>query len=154
MFSVDGLRASGFSGFQPLLELDIQAVPTEGGVYVVLADPTEHPHFIPVIVGGHFKQRDPTVAESVLRSNWVNDCPVAYVGKATSLRSRLRQYREFGRGRPVGHWGGRLIWQLESHAELLVCWRTTSEEPRRVEELMLAAIKDRYGRLPFANLSR
>jgi len=47
MFSVDGLRANGFSGFQPLLELDIQAVPTEGGVYVVLADPTEHPHFIP-----------------------------------------------------------------------------------------------------------
>jgi len=66
----------------------------------------------------------------------------------------LRQYREFGRGRPVEHWGGRLIWQLESHAELLVCWRTTSEEPRQVEELMLAAFKDRYGRLPFANLSR
>ena len=53
----------------------------------------------------------------------------------------------------MGHWGGRLIWQLENHADLLVCWRATTEEPRRVEESMLAALEIHYGRLPFANLS-
>ena len=58
-----------------------------------------------------------------------------------------------GQGKPVGHWGGRLIWQLGNHADLLVCWRATTEEPRRVEESMLAALEIHYGRLPFANLS-
>ena len=53
----------------------------------------------------------------------------------------------------MGHWGGRLIGQLENHADLLVCWRATTEEPRRVEESMLAAFEIHYGRLPFANLS-
>ena len=153
MFNMDGLRAGGFSGFQPLFNLDTKTVTTEGGVYVVLADPIERPRFMPASVGGHFKQKDPTVHESVLQSKWINECSVVYIGKASSIRSRLRQYRDFGQGRPVGHWGGRLIWQLENHAELLVCWRATTEEPRRVEELMLATFEQDFGRLPFANLS-
>jgi hypothetical protein len=153
MFNVDELRASGFSGFQPLLGLNTDAVPSAGGVYVVLTDRVGPPGFLPVSCGGHFKQKDPTVSESILRSKWVDGCSVVYIGKATSLRSRLRQYRDFGRGKPIGHWGGRYIWQLENHADLLVCWRAT-DEPRRVEQSMLEAFERDYGRLPFANLTR
>ncbi len=154
MFSVHELRASGFSGFRPLASLDTDTAPKEGGVYVVVADPIQPPRFMPVSVGGHFKRKDPTVHESVLRSKWIEECSVVYIGKATSIRSRLRQYRDFGLGKPVGHWGGRLIWQLENHAELLVCWRATNEEPRQVEESLLAAFEQEFGQLPFANLRR
>ena len=154
MFSVHELRASGFSGFQPLGSLDTNMAPRASGVYVVVADPVQPPRFMSASVGGHFKQKDPTVPESVLRSKWIDECSVLYIGKATSIRSRLRQYRDSGLGKPVGHWGGRLIWQLENHAELLVCWRATSEEPRKVEELMLSAFEREFGRLPFANLTR
>jgi hypothetical protein len=137
MFSLDELRARGFTGFRPLLNLDTNAVTAGRGVYVVLTDPAEDPRFLPSSGGGRFKQRDPTVTESVLSSRWVDASAVVYVGKANSLRSRLRQFRDFGQGRPVAHWGGRLIWQLESHADLLVGWRATTEEPRLVEKSML-----------------
>ncbi len=153
MFSLDGLRVSGFTGFRRLLTLDTASVPTDGGVYVVLADPAVVSRFLPVSVGGHHKGKDPTVENSVLHSNWVDNCTIVYIGKANRLQSRLRQYRNFGQGKPVPHWGGRLIWQLENHADLIVCWRTTTEEPRQVEESMLAAFEIHYGRLPFANLS-
>lgn len=41
----------------------------------------------------------------------------------------------FGQGKPVGHWGGRLIWQLEDVKDLIVCWKVLEkEEPRDVEK--------------------
>ncbi len=58
----------------------------------------------------------------------------------------------FGRGSNVGHWGGRLIWQLADVDEMLVCWKETSEVSRKVEEGMIADFKLKYGQWPFANL--
>lgn len=99
------------------------------------------------------KGEDPTVEVSVLESKWVEGCPTVYVGKATSLRKRLRQYRDFGRGRPVGHWGGRYIWQLAEASELVVGWQSTAQTPRTVESELLAAFRSEFGRLPFANIN-
>jgi hypothetical protein len=84
----------------------------------------------------------------------VGGCPLVYIGKAARLRTRLRQYRDHGQGKPVGHWGGRYIWQLSDSGELLVAWKVTNDAPRLVEKEMLAAFVDRYGQLPFANLRR
>jgi excinuclease UvrABC nuclease subunit len=78
---------------------------------------------------------------------------VLYIGKADALRRRVRQYMAFGAGRPVGHWGGRLIWQLADSDALLVAWRETAE-PLRVEAELLNAFADVFGSLPFANLRR
>ena len=67
-----------------------------------------------------FKNKAPTVALDALVANWVDDAEVVYIGKADQLRRRLTQYADFGAGKPVGHWGGRLIWQLPSPDQLIV----------------------------------
>ena len=152
VFDIDALREAGFCGFRPLLPLDTASAPADAGVYVVLTQDVAPPRFLATSVGGHFKQKDPSVDVATLHVNWVQGAPVLYVGKATSLRTRLRQFRDFGQGRPVGHWGGRLIWQLENHADLLVCWQPTTVDPRSVEQTLLSTFKKHYGHLPFANL--
>ena len=110
------------------------------------------PQFLQIGSGGHFKGKDPNVSIEELRANWVDDTCVLYIGKATSLKKRLSQYMSFGRGSNVGHWGGRLIWQLADVDEMLVCWKETSDVPRKVEEGMIADFKLKYGQWPFANL--
>lgn len=103
MFTSSGLRASGFDGFVTWAAFDHRSVPDRGGVYIVLGPANCPPSFEAVSCGDHFKGRDPSVGVSQLRSKWVSDAAEAvYIGMAsTSLRSRLRQYRAFGAGRPV-----------------------------------------------------
>lgn len=151
-FSSEGLLARGFAGFTVLRNLDTRRAPAQGGVYTVLRRSTEPPSFLTVSLGGRFKGKDPTVSSRELSEDWVTGTPVVYIGKATSLRARLRQYRDFGNGKPVGHWGGRYIWQLADAAELLVAWKPTAEEPRTVEAEMIAAFVQQFGKRPFANL--
>jgi len=77
---------------------------------------------------------------------------VVYIGKATRPPRRLRQFRDFGAGKPVGHWGGRLIWQLADADELVVAWKiTASEDPLEAERSLLGRFRGEYGSLPFAN---
>jgi hypothetical protein len=73
--------------------------------------------------GGWFKGKDPTVPQEDLTANWVDDAEVVYIGKADQLKRRLTQFADFGAGKPVGHWGGRLIWQLTNVDRLLVAWK-------------------------------
>jgi hypothetical protein len=103
---------------------------------------------------GWFKERDPTASPSALEAAWVEGCTIVYIGKAARLRTRLRLYREHGQGKPVGHWGGRYIWQLGGSGELRVAWKVTDEDPRLLEQEMLVAFLEHYGKLPFANLRR
>jgi hypothetical protein len=55
-----------------------------------------------------------------------------YVGRARSLRRRITALARFGSGQPVGHWGGRYLWQLADHEDLAIAWRT-SDEPVALE---------------------
>jgi hypothetical protein len=88
----------------------------------------------------------------VLESNWIHGAEVVYIGKADNLRRRLRQFAQFGAGKPIGHWGGRLIWQLARSTEFLVAWRETPGElPKKVETTMLAEFRAGYRQPPFAN---
>ncbi len=64
---------------------------------------------------------------SVLSSRWHATTDVLYIGKATSLRSRVGQLVRFGGGSPVGHWGGRYLWQVAGSAEFLVAWRAAAD---------------------------
>jgi hypothetical protein len=110
--------------------------------------------------GGHFKGQDPNVSLSELKDNWVEGTPVIYIGKAggagntATLNKRLGQYLRFGQGANVGHWGGRYIWQLADSRDLIVCWKTlTDDDPREVEHQMIAEFKATHaGKRPFANL--
>jgi hypothetical protein len=150
---------SGFQGFVPFAALPTSDVPKEPGVYVVTRPATTPPVFRESSSAGWFKGKDPTVSKAVLEANWVPDEPVVYIGKAAAgttgrrgLRKRLDEYRRHGAEEPVGHWGGRYIWQLADSAELLVCWR---EEPDALalEQSMIQDFKAMYdGKRPFANL--
>jgi hypothetical protein len=148
------LTAEGFAGwmrFAPM-RAEIDSVPSTGGVFVVMRTSDDAPAFLTSNPGGRFKDRDSTVSNEALRANWVDGARAVYIGKANQLRRRLRQFADFGAGRPVGHWGGRLIWQLATSEKLLVAWKLTpGRVPRDVEAAMIEDFRTVYGKPPFAN---
>lgn len=131
------------------------------GVYAVLRLAQSAPVFRDSSPAGRFKGKDPSIPPDALARKWVEGPEVVYIGKATvgtsgrrGLRKRLDEYRRFGAGEPVGHWGGRFVWQLEDSVDLLVAWNATEEDASQVESRMLGDFVDRYSMLPFANLRR
>lgn len=126
-------------------------IPDVPGVYFITKKNDEPASFLKIGTGGHFKDKDPNVEITELSSNWVNDTIVVYIGKATSLKRRLRQYMQFGKGKKIGHWGGRYIWQL-SYADDLQVWWFPTDRPRDLEQRLIAEFKKEYGKRPFANL--
>ncbi|MFL5802393.1 MAG: hypothetical protein ACJ8CR_11730 [Roseiflexaceae bacterium] len=134
-------------------------MPRERGIYLILRLANAPPIFLPHSAGGHFKGKDPSVDVTILQRNWLDKPIVVYIGKAGSqngkatLKKRLWQYMEFGLGKPVGHRGGRYIWQLADVKDLLVCWKPTLfVDPAVIEKHLIQAFQAKYGRPPFANL--
>lgn len=72
----------------------------------------DKPLFCEVGTAGFFKGKNPNVSIQELNSNWIDGEHIVYIGKATELCRRLRQYMSFGQGKNIGHWGGRYIWQI------------------------------------------
>ena len=133
----------------PVVELrdsKTESVPDVPGVYMVLRDSGERPDFLARGSGGYFKGKDPNVPLSELCANWVEGAKVLYIGKAKSLRKRISQYLRFGDGRPVGHWGGRYIWQLADAQELIFCWMPVDGDPDAVETEMICRYNRTAGR--------
>lgn len=157
MFQYDELIEAGFKGFKTVSQMidnGLSTVTSAGGVYMILYfNPTgAMPQFLPVGTGGFFKGKDPNVSIEELQANWVDGTPVVYIGKATSLKSRLSQYMRFGQGANVGHFGGRYIWQIPGSENLLVCWKPTDSDPRTVEAELIQQFVSEFGKRPFANL--
>jgi len=155
---IQRLKSDGFEGFISVEDLmqSRKMIPSYNGVYIILRLKDSEPEFLEQGTGGFFKKkepRNPNVSIDELRDNWVPDEAIIYIGKATSLKSRLGSYLRFGEGKFATHWGGRYIWQLKDSRELLVCWKETDENPRVVEEEMIAQFKKEHGgKRPFANL--
>lgn len=156
------IRENGFDGFKSVEELwaDKSPIPRIKGVYLVINPKFEQPEYINPGVGGFFKGKNPNVPISVLVDNHVQNSQVVYIGKAGSptgsatLNSRLGQYLRFGRTKNVGHWGGRLIWQLKNYSDLIFCWKPTpNADPREVEKHLLSEYISQFGTRPFANLT-
>jgi transcriptional regulator with XRE-family HTH domain len=154
-FSEQRLADLGFEGFARVVGLPTGApgVPSAPGVYVVVRRGMTEPRFLDRSVGGRFKGQDPSVPVERLNENWVDAATVLYIGRGSDLRSRLNLLARFGRGEPVAHWGGRFLWQLEDHRDLLVAWLETTDQVNRESEL-IATFEDSFGALPFANLNR
>ena len=133
----------------------MNAVPLSGGIYIVTRRCSAPPRFLAESCGGHFKGRNPTQPLDVLDHKWVPDAEVLYVGKSDALRRRLKEYASFGAARPIGHWGGRYIWQLSDSDELLVAWKACGEDetPGHLEAQLVGRFKRVHGRLPFANIA-
>lgn len=153
-FSKQHIRELGFSEFMGLSKLpEVGAVPRSGGVYIVALAAAGLPNFTELSVGGHFKRKDPRVDVSLLEEKWRIDSETVYIGKANNLQKRIGQLRRFGSGEPVGHWGGRYLWQLEDHRSLEIAWRTAAD-PSRFESEMIDDFVSHFDALPFANLVR
>src|SRR5204862_5945152 len=97
-----------------------------------------------------------TVLLDELRSNWVPGAMLLYVGKgdgAKGLKQRIQQLIQFGMGKNIGHWGGRMLWQLADHPQLMVRWKPTGkEDPDQVKKRTLDRFESAHHSLPFANL--
>lgn len=152
---IDEIKKAGFIGFKKMSELflDSSMLPDNNGVYLVLNIDNKAGEFLAVGSGGYFKGKDPNISLADLKSNWVNNTKVVYIGKATSLRSRLRQYFSFGQGKSIGHYGGRLIWQIKYSKDLVVCWKSLTTDPREFEADLIQQFVKTYGCRPFANLA-
>lgn len=152
---INHLKDIGFKGFITKGELfkDSSMIPVDGGVYLVLNMDSESPMFLGIGTGGNHKNKNPNVSLDVLKENWVDGVKVVYIGKATSLRTRLRAYFAFGQGKKASHYGGRLIWQLANSRGLIVCWKSLpNENPAEVETLLIKTFKGQFNKRPFANL--
>jgi hypothetical protein len=143
-FTRRGLEQAGFAGWVSFLAVGGSVCPSSGGVYVITYRGRS--------CGGWFKGKDPTVPREALIANWVDGGEVVYIGKADQLRRRLTQFADFGAGKPIGHWGGRLIWQLPNIGALLVAWKETpGRVPVEVEAELIEQYRRTYGKPPFAN---
>lgn len=154
----EGLEARGWEGFTPLATLDSREVPAVPGVYVVLRDDVSEPEFLPERPQASDRQAY-SYTGSDLRSRWVLDASVLYIGQAgTSLRTRLRQYRRFGEGSGLNHKGGRSIWHLADADRLTVAWRQLPVVfdglgTGTAESGLIRRFKEAHGgSRPFANL--
>ncbi len=156
-YDEESLTKIGFVGFRSIKECrkNYEVFPRTSGVYIILRRNNERPEYLTVGSGGHFKGKEPNVSITKLSDNWVDNANVVYIGMTTkTLRKRLSDYLDFGRGEDVGHWGGRYIWQLKDHEDLIVCWKEMPEgSPEVYETELILDFKKKHGeRRPFANL--
>lgn len=160
--NIDELKKYGFSGFKKIHELfiDSSSIPKTKGVYVILNPNYKKSEYVITGTGGYFKGKNPNVALTELELNWVDNSVILYIGKAgnesgkANLQSRLRQYLGFGQGKNVGHWGGRLIWQLRYSNDLIICWKELpNDDPRIIEKELIKKFVSKFYKRPFANLS-
>lgn len=152
------LKQQGFEGFKKvseLMETRCAEVPAVQGVYVILRESADELVFLEEGTGGAFKGKYPNSPIRMLQVSWVEDTQILYIGMTRdSLKRRLNAYMRFGQGEPVGHWGGRFIWQLEDSRNLVVGWKPIPKGNAAKEESeMIQAFKQAHaGRRPFANL--
>lgn len=160
--NIKDIKMSGFIGFKKMNELfiDSSSIPKIKGVYLILNSNYKKAEYLQIGTGGHFKGKNPNVSIDELKANWVDNSLVVYIGKAGSetgratLYSRLKQYFGFGQGRNIGHWGGRLIWQLKNSSDLVVCWKPLpNDDPRTIESQLIKKFVLEFSKRPFANLA-
>ncbi|WP_231465790.1 hypothetical protein [Pedobacter sp. Leaf132] len=160
--NIDDLKKAGFSGFKKIGDLftDCSSIPKDKGVYLVLNPNFKKEEYLQIGTGGHFKGKNPNVSLDELKTNWVENSLVIYIGKAGSesskatLYSRLKQYFGFGQGKNIGHYGGRLIWQLKNSADLIICWKSlVNDDPRTIEKQLIKDFAIMFSARPFANLT-
>lgn len=135
-------------------------IPDKIGVYKVLFKGSK-PTFLEKGTCGRFKDREPNVSVDLLKANWVDGAETIYIGKAGSLtgkatlRKRIKQYLKIGQGQKVGHWGGRFIWQIKNSEDLIFCWCETPDlEPSEIESELINEFRNKFGKRPFANLTK
>jgi hypothetical protein len=157
----DGIDVSRFEGGCTTLELHragFTQVPSGCGVYLIIRDSARQPRFVGASPAGWFKGLDPSYAGHIVRSAWVADAHIVYIGKAAGvrgLRQRIGQLIRFGYGKSVGHRGGRLLWHLQDASELRVYWATCAQvRADGWETALIRQFRQTHGVRPFANRAK
>ena len=156
------LKADGFTGFRPLSTLEVNRIPQHQGIFAVLRPDGLEPRFLAKSTAGVFKKKNPSLSQAELAAEWVPDADVLFIGKASAgsqgnrgLRRQIQEFVDFGKGKPPGHWEGRLVWQLADAAKLVVAWKELpAEELNAALAQYHAQFLEIHGSLPFANLVR
>ena len=154
--SIEALQEAGFVGFATVADLRAsrcRQVPPNPGVYVVLRDGDSEPEWLDKSTGGWFNHRNPSVTTTFLAANWVAGTAVIYIGRSNDIHKRLRLLVDFGAGKPVAHWGGRLIWQVAGSEGFRVAW-LPSASPEFLEAGLIQGFVDAFRAMPFGNLRR
>ncbi len=154
------LKAGGFAGFRAITALEINRIPQKPGIFAVLRPEGFRPQFLARSTAGVFKKKNPSLPPAALAAEWVDGADVLYIGKAgpgskgnRGLRRQIQEFIDFGRGKPPGHWDGRLIWQLAAADSLLIAWlELPPEQLNAAEARYHADFRALHGSLPFANL--
>ena len=154
------LKQDGFTGFRRLGDLDINRIPQKPGIFAILRPDGFGPQFLAKSTAGIFKKKNPTLTTEALDAEWVADADVLFFGKAgpgskgnRGLRRQIQEFVDFGKGKPPGHWDGRLIWQLAAAGSLIIAWKELAVEQLNTAEAGYhAAFVEEHGRLPYANL--
>lgn len=159
MFSLNGLADIGFKGFYKVEDLtDNQArdnITNLPGIYVVVGESIGLPKFLSNNPGGRHKRKDPSVSIKDLQKKWVDKSSVLYIGKANNLRQRIGELIRFSQGEPIGHWGGRYLWQVAGSKQFLIAWLSKPGiDPYALEAEYLNYFEEKYRLLPFANLQK
>lgn len=149
-WSRDALTRAGFEGWIPFRDLTRQDLPTGPGVYIVSRVDEAPPQFLTQSPAGTHKGRDLTASAELVEAAWLSSSPVLYIGKATSLRSRVTAYRRQGEGSKAGHQGGAYLWQLVTGPDSLVAWKETAEF-KCAEAALIDQFTADFGARPFAN---
>lgn len=139
------IKKYGFTGFKSVYELlnDSSVIPKTKGVYVVINPTPQKVEFLEKGVGGFFKEKNPNVSINELKEKWINNSDVIYIGQCgggtsnATLKSRLSQYLNFGKSKNVGHYGGRFIWQLKIHKDIIFAWKELpNDKPSIIEQAL------------------
>ena len=165
-FSRAALERLGFEGFVRVDDLRAvrpvaAPVPRDAvGVYLTFRDSDRPVAFLRPTPAGRWRG-DPTLPLATLRSLWIPESRVVYIGKAerptprsdNSLRKRVSAYIRFGAGSNARHSGGYPTWQLADSASLLIAWRVTEppRTPSGYEGTLIDAHRQQFGAIPFAN---
>lgn len=128
------------------------------GVYLIVYEGKETPQFIiPGCGPEKYRDREVNTIKDKLEENWIClgfNRNIVYIGESESkggVGARVKEHMKFGNGEEANAYGGRYIWQIKDHDNLLVFWKK-SNNPKREKKLILKDFKDKYGKLPFANL--
>ena len=146
----------------------IESIDDAPGVYLVVSS-FENPRgkFLGEGTGGWFKGKNPNVPIEVLEEKWTNCAEILYIGRAggisingreskATLKKRIRALLLFGNQKPVGHWGGRYLWQHPDSDNFRIYWSSkdiNGKNPVELEKELIGIFKENYnGKRPFANL--
>jgi len=138
------------------INYDWGQVPSTSGVYIIVYKRLNRPRFLVEGTGGWFRKKNPNVSIEKLNDKWINfesnEDRILYIGQSSNLRKRMKLFVRFGKGSPVGKWGGRYIWQIAGVDKLEVYFKET-DAPREKEKQLIRSFKNSHKeKLPFANL--